>query len=280
MTVLRLTEHEPNAEEGLKMAAISPRPLTPEQIRDFFEIGFITIPELFSSHEVTTMRGAFNRLYETAQQLRTTQDHNGSRFVLDSDPRKNSDNDVRIHRIVWCGAAEPELLEIGADLRLLVVAGQLLGSESMQQLINQAHFKLPGDGIGFDWHQDSIHRRFGTELWRDINRKGSYVQMIIALDDITDENGPLQFIPYSCRLGHIDVGEKRHLPQGVVDETSAVAPTLSAGGVLAFGPYTIHGSLPNRSTKPRRVLINGYAFPGANSRDYPGDGAGRMLSIR
>ena len=28
----------------------------------------------------------------------------------------------------------------------------------------------------------------------------------------------------------------------------------------------------------RRVLINGYAYPGANGRIYPGEGAGRTLT--
>jgi hypothetical protein len=47
--------------------------------------------------------------------------------------------------------------------------------------------------------------------------------------------------------------------------------------VLFFGPYAIHGSTPNESAVPRRVLINGYAYPGANGRVYPGEGSGRTL---
>jgi len=39
----------------------------------------------------------------------------------------------------------------------------------------------------------------------------------------------------------------------------------------------VHGSGPNEGTTPRRVLINGYAHPGANHRVYPGEGAGRRL---
>jgi hypothetical protein len=54
---------------------------------------------------------------------------------------------------------------------------------------------------------------------------------------------------------------------------------MAAGGVLLFGPYTFHRSLPNRSSRPRRVFINGYAAPGANRRVYPGEGAGRLLSV-
>jgi hypothetical protein len=54
---------------------------------------------------------------------------------------------------------------------------------------------------------------------------------------------------------------------------------MRAGSVLVFGPFTVHRSLPNRSRTPRRIFINGYAYPGANARVYPGDGAGRTLTL-
>jgi hypothetical protein len=47
--------------------------------------------------------------------------------------------------------------------------------------------------------------------------------------------------------------------------------------VLFFGPYAVHGSTSNESKYSRRVLINGYAYPGANGRVYPGEGSGRRL---
>jgi ectoine hydroxylase-related dioxygenase (phytanoyl-CoA dioxygenase family) len=61
------------------------------------------------------------------------------------------------------------------------------------------------------------------------------------------------------------------------DESQAMTVTGAAGSVLFFGPYAIHGSTPNESAVPRRVLINGYAYPGANGRVYPGEGSGRTL---
>jgi len=51
------------------------------------------------------------------------------------------------------------------------------------------------------------------------------------------------------------------------------------GDAIFFGPFTIHRSLPNRSAHRRRTFINGFAFPGANSRVYPGDGAGRTVGV-
>ena len=62
-------------------------------------------------------------------------------------------------------------------------------------------------------------------------------------------------------------------------EEDAVSVAAQPGDVLFFGPYTVHASIENLSTCYRRVLINGYAYPGANHRIYPGDGAGRRLTV-
>jgi hypothetical protein len=67
-------------------------------------------------------------------------------------------------------------------------------------------------------------------------------------------------------------------PAPDIDISAAVTITGKSGSVLLFGPYAVHGSTANTSSQPRRVLINGYAYPGANGRVYPGEGSGRVLS--
>ena len=222
------------------------------------------------------MRRAFDRVERIAEGLGESRMYGGSQFVLG---RRAGGRGVRIDRVVWCGAVERELSRWGKDPRLLRIAAQLLGSREMNQLINQAHFKLPGDGVEFPWHQDSRHRRYGRGEWIDANGRGSYVQTVVTIDDMTCDNGPLEFIPGSCKLGHVETaGEAEgELPRDRVDPREAVTLTMKAGSVLFFGPYVFHRSLPNRSSRPRRVFINGFAYPGANSRDYPGEGAGRLL---
>lgn len=247
--------------------------LSSKEIRGFFDRGFLIRPRVFGAREIERMRAAFDRLEATARKLGRTAMHRGSRFVLSSGAAG-----VRIERVVWCGAAEPLLSRYGRDPRLLRLAAALLGSPEMNQLINQAHFKLPGDGLAFPWHQDSTHRRFGGGEWTDVNGTGSYVQTVLAVDDVTADNGPLELIPGSGRLGHLNLPPDGRLPDDV-DPADAVAATMEAGSVLLFGPYTVHGSRPNRSDRPRRVLINGFAYPGANSRVYPGRGAGRKVTV-
>ena len=214
------------------------------------------------------MRRAFERLEQRAKRLPDSGDHGGSRYIMD---RKGPGGSLRIHRVVWCGASESTLARFGADTRLLQPVAELLGSRTMNHLINQAHFKMPGDNVGFPWHQDSTHRRHGTPAWTDVNGRGSYVQTAIAIDPMTEHNGPLRFLPGSGVSGHVaDLGHP-------VPEEQAVTMTMDPGDVVLFGPYVFHASAPNRSERPRRALINGYAFPGANRRIYPGRGAGRLL---
>ena len=165
------------------------------------------------------------------------------------------------------------LLRLSEDPRLVGPALELLGTSQCEQLLCQAHYKMPNDGVAFDWHQDIQHRDKGGDTWRDVNGRGSFVQTILLVDDMTEENGPLEFVP----LDAVEIDTSRRLVKGSVDASRAVAVTGRAGDVLFFGPYAVHGSTPNVSSHPRRVLINGYAAPGANKRFYPGKGACRVL---
>jgi ectoine hydroxylase-related dioxygenase (phytanoyl-CoA dioxygenase family) len=255
--------------------------LSSEQIGAFFDEGYIVIPELFSPGEVAEISAAFDRLEETAQTLRETTMYRGSYFVLEpyQDPAGDAEH-IRIHRLVWCGAAERRLLDLGRHPRLLRVVEALLDSPEMDHIINQAHFKLPGDGVAFDWHQDCLHRRMGTDLWTDANGLGSFVQTLVAVDPMTLENGPIQVVPGSCQEGAITVDPvTRALPHDAFDMADAIPVLMKPGSALVMGPYTIHGSHPNDSAMPRRLFINGFAYPGANRRDYPGDGAGTRIVI-
>ena len=245
--------------------------LDANRIEQFFTTGWVVLPQLFDAQEIARMGLAFDRLQNRARTLSVSGDDRGSHFVID---RLAPDGGVRIHRVVWCGASEPVLAEYGADPRLLRPVAELLGSVTMNQLINQAHFKMPGDRVSFPWHQDSTHRRYGTPVWTDVNGRGSYVQTAVAIDPMTATNGPLRFLPGSCGMGHVADPAYR------VPEERAVTMTMEPGDVVMFGPYTFHASEPNASDRPRRALINGYAYPRANRRIYPGRGSGRLLSAR
>lgn len=250
--------------------------LSDDEKRAFHEGGFVVRRAVFRDDEVLAARSALERLYETAQTLRATGDHDGAFFAL-SAPAEGA---VVVQRVVWAGGAEPVLLRLSEDPRLVEAALDLLGTNHCEQLLCQAHYKMPNDGVAFDWHQDIQHRDKGGDTWRDVTGRGSYVQTILLVDDMTEENGPLEFLPKDAVM--LDGAGRLLKDEGSVhvDASRAVSVTGRAGDVLLFGPYAVHGSTPNQSAKPRRVLINGYAAPGANKRLYPGRGACRVLPAR
>ncbi len=255
--------------------------ITDTQIEAFYDTGYVVIPDIFGEPELEIMRSACDRLVVEAAELEGMVIHNGSQFVVERNPT-HAEFPVQIKRVVWVGAAEPDLLKLGQSHQLTDIAGRIMDCDRLEHIINQVHFKLPNDGVFFPFHQDSRHRGYGTDNWKDANGRGSYVQIVTAIDRVTMENGPLLFIPGSCRNGHLDLPyDEQHATESpLFNPDDAVAVPMAPGTVAIFGPYTIHGSLPNTSTKSRRVFINGYAYPGANFRQYPGDGAGMLIDAR
>ncbi len=249
--------------------------LTQAQVDLFYEQGFVLIKGVFGPAEMDEVDAAFERLHALSERVAkeatsesASVTHAGAKFTFAGATRF-------VRHIAFCGNAEPTLLTMGRDRRLLGIAGDILGVDEMDHLINQAHYKRPGSGVVFDWHQDSMHRGIEKGGFVDVNGKGSYVQMALALDDATAENGPLEFIAGSNKLGHVGarVGE-------MIDEKNRVAPQIKRGDVVAFGPYTVHGSQANRSDKSRRVFINGYAYPGASKKDYGLPRSGERVRVR
>jgi hypothetical protein len=241
-----------------------------DEVEDFFELGWVMRRALFGADEVARMRACFDALEQIASNLPETALHQGSYFVLG----RRADRQV-IQRVVWAGGCQRYLLDIGGDARLTLPCTQLLRGHAMDHLLCQAHFKRPGDGVEFGWHQDIQHRDKGNGTWTDVNGRGSFVQTLIVLDEMTPDSGPLKFMPGSSKWGRIDFESNDR----ALRERDAVTVLAQPGDTLFFGPYTAHASFENTSDRYRRVLINGYASPGANRRQYPGDGAGRRLEI-
>lgn len=229
-------------------------------------LGYAVVRGFVSGDEVREMGEAFERLLTLAQTLPGTGDHHGAHFVLEPNP-------FRVHRVVWAGGADATLARYGDDPRFLNLAAALLGSRDLVQLVQQAHYKMPGDGVAFRWHQDASNRRYGTDLWTDVDGCGSYLQMTLAVDAMHERNGPLEVIPGSHRHGFIAEPDTGDIDPRYLD-AERVPSVLEPGDLALFGPFLLHGSGENTSARPRRLFLQGYTLPGANQRVYPGSGTG------
>ena len=128
--------------------------------------------------------------------------------------------------------------------------------------------KAPWIGPDVEWHQEVFNidtyapgGNENVDSWKD------YLQIYIALDPHTLENGCLKIIPNSHKLGllpHEDIvnsffNHKRRIPFEVMNEiykTNGIKNLImESGDILFFNHRFIHGSASNNSPFNRRAIV-------------------------
>ncbi len=229
----------------------------------------MVLKKAFQPHEIKAISDLLNSLKKTARQFRTPTLHKNSYFVV---------HEERIDRIVWCCGEHPALADFARDHRITQYVAEILDSKDFDHIICQSHYKIPGDNVAFDWHQDSQHRGYGTDKWQDLNDQGSFVQTLLAVDPMTMENGPVKFYKGSQKLKHLSLDQCENAEK-YFSKFELIHLTMEPGDLAFFHPFVIHGSSANKSSQERRVFINGFAYPGANHFSYPGAGTGVRVSL-
>ena len=117
--------------------------------------------------------------------------------------------------------------------------------------------KALGYGAAVEWHSD-------WAFYPHTNDTG--LALGVYLDDVDEDNGPMMVIPGSHKAGVIDHHSDEYFC-GAIDPmktpmafSHAVPLTGAAGTITLHHVRALHGSALNRSTKPRRLLLQGY-FP-------------------
>ncbi|MBI4553635.1 MAG: phytanoyl-CoA dioxygenase family protein [Candidatus Latescibacteria bacterium] len=143
--------------------------------------------------------------------------------------------------------------------RVLDIVADLLGPD-----LAFYHCKLlmksAEDGTITPWHQD-----YG--YWHRTYNEPKYLNCMVYLDDSTVENGCMQVVPGSHKLGLLTHEERRQafgrfLPGYFQPREDAVPLEVKAGTALFFGPLIIHGSDANRSPHHRRACTIAYVATG------------------
>ena len=261
--------------------AVSAGWLTQEQLEFYQRNGYLQIKGLYTPEEMEQISKQTDSAIQDALKIKTGSQHtkilqHGVQYVFDGQTGA-------ISRIVWAGAFYHGLLKAGQKQNLMIAVGQLLQTDSVNHLINQIHPKQPGDGVQFRYHRDIENRRdFDPDWAGDPMFNGGFVQTLLAIDPMSRDNGGLEIFPGSHQCS--DALKSWTDQQDCYEHLKSlygepVYPALASGEMLFFHPCVAHRSLPNNSARSRRVLINGYSAPGANHKDYPGEGSGQSVRI-
>ena len=116
--------------------------------------------------------------------------------------------------------------------------------------------KQPGGQTVVKWHQDFPFTPHSND---------SVVTALLMVDEVTEENGPLEILPGSHKGKIHGLWQEGAFTGAVDDETAArcaskaVDCTGPAGSVCLMHTRLLHGSAANRSLHPRTLFISVYS---------------------
>jgi hypothetical protein len=156
-----------------------------------------------------------------------------------------------LRKITSPSSGQPAFDRLRRDPQVLA-ALESCGLVAPQCLIDQVNLKLPRVGSGFPYHQDESFL-FGAAL-RRVQEFGG-VNLVIALDPADAENGGFEVLGRTHQGALLDATYDTSATNGgLFDESHRVLAPLSPGDALLFHPRLAHGSGPNRSERPRRLI--------------------------
>ena len=217
--------------------------LTQDQIDRFDEDGVLILEGLFSTAEVDALKAELPALM--AQQCPENWCEKGSDIVRST---------FALHQ------RNPVYEKLVRHPRLLEPALQILDEPAYIQQV-KVNAKQAHDGEIWQWHYDFAHHHN-----EDGNPRPLALNVHLLLDECTQFNGPLWFVPGSHKRGEHPAAldnsttsyELWTVAPPVVDELVAARGILPghgpAGTVVIFGELMIHGSPNNMSPWPRRIF--------------------------
>ncbi len=231
-----------------------------DYVDHYKEYGYAVVKSVFRPEEIEALAEEFTRIKASALTRDLKLQDPRIITIVNDDPICG-----RVLRLVqWAVYISKVLSSWRVEPRLLEILAPLIGN-SLKQAINTMFWKQPGSTIDhFSYHQD-CRFRFASAL-RDLG--ASYVPVGIAVDPHRPENGAMKIYPGSHRLGQIALGIAGPVSQTALNDddlrehslepSHLVDLVLDPGDVALWGPYTIHGSGPNKSAIDRRFYVNGY----------------------
>jgi ectoine hydroxylase-related dioxygenase (phytanoyl-CoA dioxygenase family) len=208
--------------------------------QEYEKNGIIVIPNVFTSEECD----------EIKRQAYATRDIDISKAGYRHAPSEMSYGKKEL--IFFPALANEYLNEIRTDKRMIDLVKEFIGND-VKQINNQIYFREAGGNDQFAWHRDTMFREpknFKDDVIDD------YFQTIIAVDDITIDNGAVEFIEGSHKWEYWPT--PRNLRIFTRGEFQGKKYTASKGSVLIWTVTIIHGSEPNTSNADRMTYMNGF----------------------
>ena len=201
--------------------------MTPEQVSQYNEVGYTTVPGFFAPSEVAALKREVDR------------------WVMQGLPRDVSIPVAKTNLQLiplWPHSRLFRALPFHSKVQAAVSA---LLEDPVVKILDQMFYKPARHGLGTNWHTDNAYFKIEQPL------RGC--AMWVAIDDATRENGTLKVVPgvFEREFQHERDPDSDHHIRTTIDDGAGVHCELEAGGVVFFCFGTPHATGPNPTAAGR-----------------------------
>ena len=223
------------------------RVLTAQQISDYNRDGYLIVKNFCNAEET-------DKLYSTA-----LNDDAMRKNALDL----NDQSGKKTRLSLWFTPGNDVFGYLTRSERMISRVGQLLGESSP---VCHFHSKLmqkePKVGGAWEWHQD-----YGYWYKNQFMFPDQLMSVMVALTEANKENGCLQVIKGSHKLGRVNhgfsgeqVGADMTMVNNALQTMELIYCEIEAGDALFFHSNLLHRSEANLSDHPRWSIISCYSL--------------------
>ena len=222
--------------------------LTNEQVAFFNENGYVSNIKLLETDQVDQLNGELKLIMDP--------EHPNKYLFYEFHSNESTDPDRIIFHSLGHWRISPGFHDVLWNPAFIMAAYQLLGSRAVRFWHDQLFCKPARHGGVVAWHQDYSYWTRSVPM--------QHLTAWVGLDDASEENGCLQYIPGSHRWGLLDKpaltgdmeGMKAYLNSEQAEALHNPLPIEMEKGYATFHhPLLVHGSFENLSERPRRAFV-------------------------
>jgi phytanoyl-CoA hydroxylase len=224
------------------------------QREHFMREGFIRVPGLVDARTIARLLDAAQALMRAGSALEHDTIVRGVAYQVQSATGRVGEAAVwpgALRKITFASKGNGAFARLRSDARVLGLI-ERLGVASPRCLVDQLNIKLPRVGTGFPFHQDAP---FLVTATRALLERHGGANLVIALDPADAGNGGFEVLGRTHLAGLVPFDyDLASSNEGVFDESRRTLIPLLPGDAAFFHPHLAHGSGPNRSERPRRLV--------------------------